>query len=295
MWLQGTEFEKLDTYHVIGRTAFGDLYAWGETYGRKLIVLCAYNRVYAMSSEKNVPCSNPDLELQSFLSMVEREDFDMEDADGEFLFERALQALGPLGEQELSVAERMTLLDDWIACREGRVVLDSSHFLGLFKEHGSDAELAQIFAGFAQADALQARAQQARYCLSTQGPWPEQAHWQPVVEVVSREVALKALQSDAPNAWVFEHFADTVIEDVRDSQLPMYALLEALYGIAADYYLAWTGCWWPVDRHQQSRHRRRTGPHRLPKPPALPVDSPAPRTCAVDRSSVERIENESLG
>ncbi|MCS5515070.1 hypothetical protein NWF32_05185 [Pseudomonas qingdaonensis] len=168
----------------------------------------------------------------------------------------------------------MTLLDDWIACREGRVVLDSSHFLGLFKEHGSDAELAQIFAGFAQADALQARAQQvlaagsldsslyllpqrgcdegrlkaaalawwneqARYCLSTQGPWPEQAHWQPVVEVVSREVALKALQSDAPNAWVFEHFADTVIEDVRDSQLPMYALLEALYGIAADYYLAW--------------------------------------------------------
>ncbi|OUM35780.1 hypothetical protein B8W70_02010 [Pseudomonas sp. 1239] len=54
----------------------------------------------------------------------------------------------------------MTLLDDWIACREGRVVLDSSHFLGLFKEHGSDAELAQIFAGFAQADALQARAQQ---------------------------------------------------------------------------------------------------------------------------------------
>ncbi|MEC6746417.1 GAD-like domain-containing protein [Pseudomonas qingdaonensis] len=101
MWLQGTEFEKLDTYHVIGRTAFGDLYAWGETYGRKLIVLCAYNRVYAMSSEKNVPCSNPDLELQSFLSMVEREDFDMEDADGEFLFERALQALGPLGEQEL--------------------------------------------------------------------------------------------------------------------------------------------------------------------------------------------------
>lgn len=168
----------------------------------------------------------------------------------------------------------MTLLDDWIACREGRVVLDSSHFLGLFKEHGSDAELAQIFAGFAQADALQARAQQvlaagsldsslyllpqrgcdegrlkaaalawwneqARYCLSTQGPWSEQAHWQPLVEVVSREVALKALQSDAPNAWVFEHFADTVIEDVRDSQLPMYALLEALYGIAADYYLAW--------------------------------------------------------
>lgn len=48
-----------------------------------------------------MPCSNPDLELQSFLSMVEREDFDMEDADGEFLFERALQALGPLGEQEL--------------------------------------------------------------------------------------------------------------------------------------------------------------------------------------------------
>lgn len=167
-----------------------------------------------------------------------------------------------------------TLLDDWLAFRAGQIVLDHSHFLGLFKEHGSAAELQQIFAGFPHAAALQARAQQvlaagsldsslyllparcndearlkavalawwqeqARYCLATQGPWPEQADWQPAVEWASREVAFKALQGDAPNAWVFEHFADTVIDHARHCELPLYALLEALYGIAAENYLAW--------------------------------------------------------
>lgn len=167
-----------------------------------------------------------------------------------------------------------TLLDDWLACRAGRAELDHSHFLGLFKEHGSAAELQQIFAGFLHAQALQARAQQvlaagsldsslyllpvrcndearleaaalawwqeqARYCLATQGPWPERADWQPAVERVSREQAFKALHGDTPNAWVFEHFADTVIDGARHAEQPLYALLEALYGIAADYYLAW--------------------------------------------------------
>ncbi|WP_408630384.1 GAD-like domain-containing protein, partial [Pseudomonas syringae] len=35
-WIQGTEFENQDTYHLIARSAFGELYFWGEETGASL-------------------------------------------------------------------------------------------------------------------------------------------------------------------------------------------------------------------------------------------------------------------
>ena len=32
-WIEGTKFEQRDTYHLIARSAFGDLYLWGEKNG----------------------------------------------------------------------------------------------------------------------------------------------------------------------------------------------------------------------------------------------------------------------
>lgn len=52
-WLEGTQLETLDTYHAIARSAFGDLYLWGETTGATLkitSVLSLYrihNSIYA--------------------------------------------------------------------------------------------------------------------------------------------------------------------------------------------------------------------------------------------------------
>ncbi|QXH49114.1 hypothetical protein KSS94_14200 [Pseudomonas fakonensis] len=51
----------------------------------------------------------------------------------------------------------MTLLEEWCAFREGRAHFDKSRFLGLFKDHGTLAELTQIYAGLSEADALTAR------------------------------------------------------------------------------------------------------------------------------------------
>lgn len=35
MWLSGTKFSSIDNYHVIARSAFGDLYAWGKNMAEK--------------------------------------------------------------------------------------------------------------------------------------------------------------------------------------------------------------------------------------------------------------------
>lgn len=40
MWLEDTPFEEIDSYHVIARTAFGKLFAWGERTGPSLTVSC---------------------------------------------------------------------------------------------------------------------------------------------------------------------------------------------------------------------------------------------------------------
>jgi hypothetical protein len=101
MWLEGTKFEKVDRYYVIGRSAFGDLYAWGEKYGRKLTVSCSANYVFALESEVGSRCKDADLEIQSFFSMCDREGFDMEDNQGDFLYDRALKKLGSLDESEM--------------------------------------------------------------------------------------------------------------------------------------------------------------------------------------------------
>ncbi|MCK1790082.1 GAD-like domain-containing protein [Pseudomonas violetae] len=43
-WLECTEFETLDSYHLIARSAFGDLYLWGEQSGASLKITSILSR-----------------------------------------------------------------------------------------------------------------------------------------------------------------------------------------------------------------------------------------------------------
>ncbi|KAI2694091.1 GAD-like domain-containing protein [Pseudomonas sp. TNT3] len=43
-WLEGTKFETFDTYHLIARSAFGDLYLWGERTGASLKITSILSR-----------------------------------------------------------------------------------------------------------------------------------------------------------------------------------------------------------------------------------------------------------
>jgi hypothetical protein len=78
------------------------LYLWGEETGYKYeLNLC---NGWILEKEKpleKIKDGNKDLELQIFVSNFEVEDVDLEDADGEYLFERAVKKYGPLGQSEV--------------------------------------------------------------------------------------------------------------------------------------------------------------------------------------------------
>ncbi|UTM59455.1 DUF1851 domain-containing protein [Photobacterium sp. CCB-ST2H9] len=101
MWLEGTSVNEIDTYHVIARSAFGDLFAWGEKYNRKITISCLTGSVIAVASELDVPSDNPDLTIGSFLAMSDLERYDVEDIEEEPFFERSVEKLGALKKDEL--------------------------------------------------------------------------------------------------------------------------------------------------------------------------------------------------
>jgi len=101
MWLEETDFNEIDKYHVFARSAFGDLFAWGEQNNRKITISCLTGSVIAVADELNVPSDNPDSTLGSFFAMSDLERYDLEDVEEEFLFQRAVEKLGVLKSDEL--------------------------------------------------------------------------------------------------------------------------------------------------------------------------------------------------
>ncbi|HGY9625037.1 TPA: GAD-like domain-containing protein [Pseudomonas putida] len=91
-WIDGTPLAKHDTYHVIARGAFGDLYLYGEKTGFSLSIAshlshyCGNNRRF----------SNIDRHVQSFFLQAKKESNDFEG-----LFEAAKKKLGTLNHNEM--------------------------------------------------------------------------------------------------------------------------------------------------------------------------------------------------
>lgn len=165
-----------------------------------------------------------------------------------------------------------TLLEDWSAYCRGDAFFDKSHFLGLLKSHNSDEELAVIFSYLPHSGAL---LEIARTVLSSGNlstyllpkvvadkqsllkighRWLSEIERSSTmlgdeeiaevcrhasIELVGEEVLKVALSKDNPNVWFFDLISDSVLENlVSDSEI-VYALLEAFYGLSADYYIAW--------------------------------------------------------
>jgi hypothetical protein len=101
MWLASTPYEKIDDYHVVARTAFGKLYAWGARNNRSLVISCPLNALVAIDKELRTPEEDPNLAIQIFLSSKSKKGCDLSDADGKSLFEQALKKLGPLAPDEV--------------------------------------------------------------------------------------------------------------------------------------------------------------------------------------------------
>ena len=100
-WIADTPFMEQDTYYVIARSAFGELILWGENSGQSLKVMTSYGMIFPAFDDAGFREDGPDLTVQLFFSVASRDSFDMNDEDGNPLFERALAKLGLLDHETM--------------------------------------------------------------------------------------------------------------------------------------------------------------------------------------------------
>ena len=93
-WIERTTFEERDTYHLIARSAFGDLYLWGEKTGASLDITSHLSRYTTHTSIYTG--DQMDKGFQSFLFSVGVDSNDYGD-----LFKPAKKKLGTLGHDEM--------------------------------------------------------------------------------------------------------------------------------------------------------------------------------------------------
>lgn len=166
-----------------------------------------------------------------------------------------------------------TLLEEWIGYCDGANDLDSSHFLDLFKSGLSADEIGVALSFFPSADEMQSRV----LSVLSAGTLGSHAYLQPrsqgsesqvldaanawllelsefcrergndefysitdraIVRLGTSEELDEALTQDLPNSWVQEFVGDEVRDSYSVTSRRIYGLSEALYGIAADYYLS---------------------------------------------------------
>ncbi|CAB3787325.1 hypothetical protein LMG28688_02443 [Paraburkholderia caffeinitolerans] len=96
MWLRDTPVAGIDKYHVIARTAFGDLFLWGEGTGPKITLSCPLHTLIFLPGRVEKRVENADRAVSIFFTTLSRAD-----CDKDHLFKRALKRLGPLGAEEM--------------------------------------------------------------------------------------------------------------------------------------------------------------------------------------------------
>ncbi|ANJ59102.1 GAD-like domain-containing protein [Pseudomonas silesiensis] len=93
-WIEGTKLVERDTYHLIARSAFGDLYLWGEKTGFSLKITSVLSRCVIHNFD--LTNEEMDRELQDFLLSTDIESNDYGD-----LFKPAMKKLGALRHDEM--------------------------------------------------------------------------------------------------------------------------------------------------------------------------------------------------
>lgn len=100
-WLDDSPLEQIDAFHVIARTAFGELFLCGERTGASATVNCATHAVFALQRDMQTKTKRGlDISIETLLTL-DKADCDLADEDGQPLFDRALAKLGPLAPDEM--------------------------------------------------------------------------------------------------------------------------------------------------------------------------------------------------
>lgn len=100
-WLDNCPLEQIDAFHVVARTAFGELFLCGERTGASATINCATNAIFALAQDLRTKTARDlDISIRTLLTL-ERDDCELADESGHPLFDRALMALGPLAPDEM--------------------------------------------------------------------------------------------------------------------------------------------------------------------------------------------------
>ena len=105
-WIHDTEFEErerkgLDKYYVIGRSAFGRLFVWGENSGLSLKINPLYCMLLPSDNTDNLSARGEDRIIDLFFASMSKTHMEEKDLDDLPLFERALAKLGALEADEM--------------------------------------------------------------------------------------------------------------------------------------------------------------------------------------------------
>jgi len=117
-WLVGTPYwePEINPYHVIGRTAYGKLYLWGEKTGQNLEIDPLWGIVYhSTSDEKYIKDNKRHAIVTSFIGGGKKETYDKEDNNDKPLFDRIHKKLGTLKYNEMYTAVPMPMFSGGIS------------------------------------------------------------------------------------------------------------------------------------------------------------------------------------
>jgi len=105
-WIGDTPIMEEDAYYVIGRSAFGDLFLWGEMNGYKYIVSACLGWILKNDGyREKIATRGADAAVRAFFAVMSRERCEMNGSDKKPLFERACARVGDLGSDELFAFE----------------------------------------------------------------------------------------------------------------------------------------------------------------------------------------------
>jgi hypothetical protein len=125
-WLEDTPLEGLDSFHVIARSAFGDLFACGEKVGPVVTVTCLHHAIIALTRELHAKSpADLDFDVRNFFAGKTRRACDLTTNHDVDLFEPALKKLGQLAPDEMYALEPPLAAGGTIALENlARVKLD---------------------------------------------------------------------------------------------------------------------------------------------------------------------------
>jgi hypothetical protein len=133
-WLEHTDIPDNDIYHVFARSAFGNLYIWGEETGYKYEVNT--RRGWIIEQDGNARDEN-DFSLEIFFGGANVKDFDIKDKSRSDLFDPSIKKFGELKADEMFGFEPSLIVG-------GEAIFDNINKVNIFVHLSILAQFGQI-------------------------------------------------------------------------------------------------------------------------------------------------------